>query len=131
MLTFSKILHFPATYKKRNENLKTITLNNFKPQIISNLPLMINYSAKVNNHNPIIQTIGKLNNNTPVIITCTCESFKFEFAKLVHKEGSLFDPENFVLKQPKEKNPFGIAGPCKHILFLANYIWANRSKLNI
>ena len=133
MLRFRNILNFPSFFRKRQNSVVYLRPMIKKAFHDDNEQLII--IGSVNNHTPTIQ-FGEKNvdmNNT-VKISCTCQSFNFEFARTLFDNQSLFQPENFekaVFGVPKKKNPYSVPSACKHVIALARHINKNQTRLGI
>jgi len=69
--------------------------------------------------------------SSPAKISCTCPSFKFEFAFALNKNEALYMPENFtesIQNPPKKKNLYKIPTACKHIIAFARFIDKHKHK---
>ena len=125
MLQFGRLLSFPLTFKNLNEKIKAVSLNDINATIVDNNILI---ESKANNHHVLIVHGGnKLSVAAPVVLYCDCEFFKFNLAYGLHKNNSLLNPEQFVLKPPKKKNTSLTLSGCKHIILVAQTVWANRN----
>jgi hypothetical protein len=129
MLRFRDLLQFPTFYSKRNKNLREIqiTLGNIDRQ-----EDYIEIEGISKNYKPTIRIFGDFSPNTNVLISCTCQSFNFEFAHAVSRVQSLLNPQNFgdnLIKKPLEKNKYMIPSGCKHIIGLANLIIKEKNRI--
>ena len=118
MLKFKNILSLPSYLKDRIDKVKILTPNitNIKKEDNS-----IIISGVTNRHNQTIIFLDKeITYNTYVKVDCDCESFRFEFAYIIND--SLINPRSYPKVPPKNKNPKGVKGVCKHIIALANLI---------
>lgn len=117
MLKFRNLLNFPSYYSKRNNSVNTVFINHVNINKIDNDHILV--SATTNNkYITNIFTPIKVNLDSPVQISCTCDSFKFEFAYALYQINSLYNFENYILKK-STKNKMNIPSPCKHIIALA------------
>jgi hypothetical protein len=57
--------------------------------------------------------------DTKVRVACSCPDFKFRWAYVLHKQGALLHPSNFILTPPKITNPNEIEATCKHLHIFA------------
>lgn len=131
MLKFRQILNFPSFFSNRIKSLKEITtkIKDIKSDNISNI-LIIGSSSKYTVQIKLLER--KIELDTPVKVSCTCDSFKYEFEYVLFKNKGLIEenhPEaNFILA-PKKSNPNNVISGCKHIISLANLINNHREKI--
>jgi hypothetical protein len=129
MLRFRDLLQFPPFYAKRNKSIRQVQIS------IQNIDRQENYidiSGVSKDYKSTIRIYGNININSRVSISCTCQSFNFEFAHALFRVQSLFNPNNFgdnLLKKPLDKNKYMIASGCKHIISLANLILKEKSRI--
>ena len=132
MLRFRDLLNFPSFYSKRQDSVKKV-----KSQITGVNKNSENNTIEINGSSgKYSQTItifsDDIRPNVAVQITCTCESFKYEFSHAVFKNESLIDPINFrenIVKKPLDKNKYQIPSGCKHIIALANLTLKKKGQL--
>ena len=129
MITFNQITKFPSFFKDRNNSLENLKISVTKVFKDENNYLTINSSWN-NYEQIIIFNNNKITSKSEVKFFCSCDSFKYEFASVVKKFGSLCNEEFFTnTKKAKYKNPFNLPGGCKHIVALSNYIIKNLNKI--
>lgn len=133
MLTFRNILNFPSFYRKRQNSVDKIRNVMIRRTYLDENKLTI--EGSINNHTPIIQFNEKnVDMNNTVSVSCTCQSFNFEFARVLFDHNSLYRPEIFtkaINKVPKEKNPFSVPSACKHVIALARFVNKNQFRLGV
>ena len=126
MIILNDLLNFPSYYRDRRDSLYGLTpvITNFKETNDSCL-----FEGKVGKYDIVLECMSKnITLKTPVKVSCTCPSFKFEFAAVINRKQGLYDKGNFFVSLPKEKNKFNIISGCKHIISFANYVLKNNSK---
>jgi hypothetical protein len=130
-MKFIQLLNFPAYYKSREKSLNKLVVNKVINVLLQ--PDFFTISANINNHIPTINIIGNMNNGiTPdhiVQISCSCESFKYEFAASINNINALINPDDFNTGAALKKNKFNIPSGCKHIIILARYVWKHRHEI--
>lgn len=121
MLKLSHFTKFPSIYKNREKSVNDVIFTNMTAVVTDDKHVMIKSST-----NKYIQEIevfdDKITLNSLCKVYCNCESFKFEFANSIFRNGSLLHPMSFIrsiVKKPKEKNEYNTASGCKHIVALA------------
>lgn len=121
MLTLGYFVKFPATYKDREKTTKDVVLKNISAVRESDDKIVV--TSDTGKYEQIIEIYdSSINLKSSVKVSCTCESFKYEFAYSVFKDGSLTGPIHFIrsiMQRPKEKNKYNIASGCKHLVVLA------------
>jgi hypothetical protein len=120
MLTLGYFTKFPAIYKEREKLVPTVDLKNIS---VSQDEDKIIVTSNTGNYEQTIEIYDKtINLKSPVKVACTCESFKYEFAYSIYKDGSLIGALHFfrsIIQRPKEKNKYNIASGCKHLIALS------------
>lgn len=123
MLTISYFSKFPAIYKNREKLVQGVIFNKITPTIDGDT---IHISSSTDKYIQEVLIKGEnIHLNSPCKIFCSCESFKYEFANAVFRNGSLLKPISFIrsiIKRPNEKNKFNIPSGCKHIVALMRQI---------
>lgn len=126
MLNFGTFLFFPQSLKDRQQSLKNISISsiNIKKEVgLISISSITNkkYQTQIKIYDE------EISSKSPCEVSCTCDSFKYEFSSVLDKHDALIDPKNFrTNKIAKVKNPLSVVSGCKHIISLANTIWSNR-----
>lgn len=131
-IQLNDLLYFPSIFKGRDRSWKVL-----KPKVTS-IKIIDDYIEIIGNCNNHTQTIFLFNDvidfSKSIRISCTCESFKYEFARELYLNDSLIldypDLDNKLIQAPKEKNIHKKVTGCKHIIALVNYIKSYRHSLN-
>ncbi len=122
MLTLAYFTKFPSKYKDREKFVNHVTLENIKAEIIDENKILITSNTKKGYRQEIELEDNKISLRSRCKVSCTCESFKFDFAHAVFRAGSLLNPISFirsVVQRPKQRNQYDIPSGCKHIVALA------------
>lgn len=108
----------------RQKRVLAVTISNFK---VNTINTSINCEC-VSNGKYITQ-INLLNDIGPQAIctcNCTCKSFMFEYANIIHKNNGLIYPDRYPDLAAKSKHKYNFG--CKHIIKFSQYIY-HRSTL--
>lgn len=134
MMVFKNILNFPIFFKDRFNSWKTVKISKLDTKKDTN---KFNIMAVTNNKYDTeieIDLTQKSLLNCPVKFSCTCDSFKYEFANAVFKNDSLLNPTDFfksIITKPKQKNVYNTPSGCKHVIAVANSIWSKLHQLKL
>jgi hypothetical protein len=119
-MTLAQFSRFPTKFKDREKLVKDVRFTTLNKSITENGTIL--FSAQCKNYNTQLEILSnKIHLNTTCKASCTCDSFKYDFAHSLYKERSLLNPENFIKSiesHPKERNEFDVASGCKHIVAL-------------
>ncbi len=126
-MILQQLLYLPAYYKNRQEAVNTVMLSNLniekkENQLICNCIANRKYQVSI-----IIN--GRIQSSSEIMIDCTCESFKYEFAYTVGRDKSLIYPNRYLKTISKDKNKFLHLTGCKHLIKFGSYIFANKIKI--
>lgn len=135
MISFRKLLFFPSVFKDRKDSIKFLnpSIQNISQTNQGVIIEAITQSTSGNNYSQIINFLDTTPNQSSLVkIYCDCPSFKFEFAKILYQNGSLYNEDMFkdILKLPSRKNKSGIITGCKHIICVANIIFKDPKIFN-
>ena len=130
MLNFGNFLFFPARYRDRN----TIIGENRVQKVTYDFDVFegtngkLTFSAILNEK---YQTSVAIYGNaftiaTPCKVSCTCQSFMYEFAYAIDAQQSLMESYRLGVRRPSKKNTENIPCGCKHIVTLCQYLWSHR-----
>lgn len=133
MLTFRNILNFPSFFRDRQNSVNKLRNIMIQKAYLDENRLTI--IGNVNNHTTVIQFDEKnVDMNNVIRVSCDCQSFSFEFARVLFDSNALYQPENFtqfISKVPKKKNIYSIPSGCKHVIALARFVNKNQFKLGV
>ncbi|MDD4081839.1 MAG: SWIM zinc finger family protein [Sphaerochaetaceae bacterium] len=120
MLTLGYFSKFPALFKDREKLAKLVVFKDISVDKIKDNVILI--TGKTDKYEQEIEILNsKITLKSECKIFCSCESFKYEFANSVFKNGSLRRPISFIksiIKRPKHKNEHNTPSGCKHIVAL-------------
>ncbi len=123
MLTLGYISKFPAAYKDREKSVKDVVFTDIR-QDLADKKIIIH--ARTNKYQQEMEIQGEtIHLKSPVKVSCSCESFKFEFSHAIFRAGSLLNSIYFIrsiIQRPKEKNPYNTPSGCKHIVALSRQV---------
>ncbi len=123
MMTLGQFTRFPAAFKKREQSVDSVKLENLQynyDQEENKIKVTSNTSSGYRQELEILD--DKITLRSPCKVHCDCESFRYEFAHAVFKHGGLLYPIEMlrsVVQHPRTKNQFDIPSPCKHLVKLA------------
>ena len=125
-MKLKNIIVVPAKYKNREDKIRELILTNVK--YIFDYP-DLTISGIINQHMPTVKFLqpNHIDLNSNILIDCSCESFKYEFA--YPNKDNLIYPNKYIDKKPTQKNIYLIQGACKHIYALGRYIFSNKNKI--
>lgn len=127
MLNFGRLLSYPLKFKNLTNRISQVQISNISIRYLEDHKLY-NVSAIANGHQVFIQIYGdKISVKSPVKLYCDCDFFKYNLAYALYKQDSLLYPENFILTPPKKKNTSLTLSGCKHIILVAQSVWANKN----
>jgi hypothetical protein len=119
-------------YKDRINDIKSLKVFLRDIYIYQTVPVI---KFNCNNYEINIQLIGEeVNERNDIRVSCTCPSFNFEFAHILHDDNSLFMSENFrkaISAAPKKKNKYNIVTGCKHTIACAMDVYKNLDKIQL
>ena len=123
-------IRLPTLYRNREDKINQVTISNL--MISDNGEDLVTVSAVTNNKH---QTQIQVNRKTKdVKVFCDCESFNYEFARVLLKHKALLNEEYFInlwkrakpRKTNRRKNPYNVPSGCKHVIKLCRYISLKR-----
>lgn len=125
-MQLKNIIIIPPRYRNREDKINQLKISEIN--YIMESPNFI-VSSIINKHVCVVKFLqpDHIDLNSSILIDCTCESFKYEFA-YPNKEHLLF-PEKYIDKKPIKKNIYLLEGVCKHIYKLGRFIFANKNKI--
>ena len=132
MIKFNNFLNFPTYYKNRQQRIIQVSVSIIDYQKTDN-ELFVQAIAN-NKYNVSVSITNLKSKETKV--NCTCDSFKYEFAKSLDKVDGLLNREyyvniwkkGYIRKTRRRSNPFNIPSGCKHVIATCRMI---RRKFNI
>jgi len=125
LIQFGRLLNFSKSFDHLKSKLAELPIEEIQARQLSSGVILV--AAMVNEHEVNITIQGpKLAVNRDIKCFCDCESFKFDHAYSLYKQGSLLHADRFVLKPPHKKNVNLEISGCKHIVLVAQTLWKNR-----
>jgi len=96
MLTLSYFTKFPSAFKEREKLVNGVQLVNIKAEYNSDDNKILITSNTMNGYQQEIEIEGdKITLRSHCKVSCTCDSFKYEFAHAIFRAGSLLKPIHF------------------------------------
>jgi len=126
-------LQFPSIFVSRQDSWKPLRPRlEQREKVEKGKQKSIILKGRTGEYEQVIEVIDeKIRLASEVKISCTCPSFKFEFAFALNKSQALHMPENFIestQQVPKKKNIYKIPTGCKHIIAFARFIDKHKHK---
>ena len=129
-MDLKSLIYLPAYYRDRWKNVNLVQINHFGFRYLGDDEKLYIFNAITNGKYITQIAMGNLNKEnyfiTPesqIVCDCTCQSFKFEFAKIVADNEGLLRPLGYYNIKPKQKNKFNHLTGCKHLVALARFIF--------
>jgi len=120
----------PAYFNERQINVRKIIV---LPIDVVFHEFDVSILFKASDYNQEISFRKKIHPDSNIKIFCSCPSFNFEFANILHKNNALLYPEKFtkaITRTPRVRNIKSVLTGCKHCIACGRFINNNLEKID-